>query len=215
MAIGFGQSNLEYLVFYNDAPNAHGLPHNPFKAIVSPRPIAWVSTLDTKGNANLAPYSFFNGVSDTPPIVGFSCGPAKVGIDEAKDTGRNIADTGEFCISIVPFALKDQMNLTSGHYPHGSDEFEHANLRKGASRIIAPPFVADSPAALECRLHSITPVEGGYSWIMGRVVGFHLDDDCIVDGLFDVRKYRPLARLGYRDYSSVDNVFSLTRPEEE
>lgn len=201
-------------MYYTAEKMDHGLPYNPFKAIVSPRPIAWVSTIDKDDRVNLAPYSFFNGLSDVPPIIGFSCGPSKPD-GSVKDSIRGIRDTGEFCVSIVSSALKDAMNITSGHYEAGKDEFELAGLEKGASKIVKPPFVAASPASMECRLHSMIELPGGYTWIIGMVEAFHLDDTCIKDGIFDVTSYQPLSRLGYKDYSNVERLFSLKRPDED
>lgn len=201
-------------MFYEPANNDHGLPHNPFKAIVSPRPIAWISTLNADGVANLAPYSFFNAVQDTPPMLMFAVAGKKMGIDEPKDSLTNIRTSGEFCVNIVSDALKDAMNITSQHFAHGVDEFEKAGLEKAASRVIKTPYVAACPVALECQLHSITDLPGGGQMVLGEVVGVHIKDEHIKDGLLDVTSYVPLARLGYKDYANVKTVFSLKRPEE-
>ena len=200
-------------MFYTSEKMDHGLPFNPFKAIVTPRPIAWVSTMDSDGRVNLAPYSFFNGLSDVPPIIGFSISPTKPDGSD-KDSRRNIKETGQFCVSIVSSALKDAMNITSTHFDAGVDEFERAGLAKGTSRLVKPPFVAQSPASMECELHSMTDLPGGYTWVIGMVQAFHLDDACIKEGKFDVQYYRPLSRLGYKDYAEVKEVFSLKRPDE-
>lgn len=201
-------------MFYRPNIDNHGLPHNPFKAIVSPRPIGWISTLNQDGSANLAPYSFFNGVQDVPPMVMFSASGPKADSDELKDSLTNIKATGEFCVNIVSEALKDVMNITSAHYPHGTDEFELAGLEKGAPQVIKTPFVKASPAAFECRLHSIIPLPGNGHMVLGEVVCVHIDDAHLKDGLLDVTSYAPLARLGYKDYTAVHDVFSLTRPEQ-
>ncbi|GLQ34907.1 flavin reductase [Amylibacter marinus] len=192
--------------------NGHGLPHDPFKAIVAPRPIAWVSTRDAQGRDNLAPYSFFNGISDTPPIVGFSSGAAKLDGTAPKDSARNIHETGVFCISIVPEHLQDAMNISSGNYPADQDEFALAGLEKSQAQTIDAAYVTDAPATLECRLFQAVPLPGGYEWIMGMVTAVHIQDRYLVDGLLDVTLYRPLARLGYRDYAAVGEIFQLTRP---
>ena len=199
-------------MYYSTDKNDHGLPHNPFKAIVAPRPIGWISTIDAQGRANLAPYSFFNAFSDTPPMVGFSADGSKAGLDEAKDSPSIIRETGEFCVNIVSYALRDAMNISSGNYPRGQDEFELAGLTKGRSQIVAAPYVAESPAALECKLFEMVDLPGSYTLIIGRVVGVHINDAYIRDGLLDVTSYQPLARLGYRDYSAVKEVFPLNRP---
>ena len=201
-------------MFYRPNIDSHGLPHNPFTAIVSPRPIAWVSTLNKDGIANLAPYSFFNGIQNDPPMVMFSASGAKQGSAEPKDSLANIENTGEFCINIVSEALKDAMNITSAHYPHGVDEFELAGLKKGVSRVIKIPFVAASPAVFECKLYSVIPLPGNGHMVLGEVVGVHIKDQHLKDGLLDVTSYVPLARLGYKDYTSVREVFSLDRPEQ-
>lgn len=201
-------------MFYEPKNNDHGLPHNPFKAIVSPRPIAWVSTLNPDGVANLAPYSFFNGVQDAPPMLMFSVAGAKMGSDEPKDSLSNIRSSGEFCVNIVSDALKDAMNITSQHFAHGVDEFEKAGLEKAASRVIKAPYVAASPVAMECTLHSIIDLLGGGQMVLGEVVGVHIKDEHMKDGLLDVTSYVPLARLGYMDYTKVETVFALKRPED-
>jgi flavin reductase (DIM6/NTAB) family NADH-FMN oxidoreductase RutF len=201
-------------MYYSTDSNDHGLPHNPLKAILAPRPIGWISTLDAEGRANLAPYSFFNGIQDDPPMVAFSTDAKKPGLNERKDSKANILATGEFCVNVVSYALRDAMNLTSGGYAQDVDEFELAGLTKGVSRQIKAPFVTESPAALECRLYDTLDLPGSYTLILGTVVGVHIDDTHIKNGLLDVTSYQPLARLGYRDYSAVTEVFSLKRPGE-
>jgi len=199
-------------MFYRPDLNDHGLPHDPFKAIISPRPIAWVSTLNAEGVANLAPYSFFNGVQDTPPMLMFSASGPKSGSDKPKDSLANIRATGAFCVNIVSDELKDAMNITSTHFDYGVDEFEQAGLEKGSSRVIKPPYVAASPIAMECTLHTIIPLPGDGHMVLGNVVGVHIKDAYILNGLLDVTRYKPLARLGYTDYAIVEKVFSLKRP---
>jgi flavin reductase (DIM6/NTAB) family NADH-FMN oxidoreductase RutF len=201
-------------MFYRPGLDDHGLPHNPFKTIVAPRPIGWISTLDTDGNANLAPYSFFNGVQDTPPMVMYSTTGRKLGrpTDEEKDSLLNIRATGEFCVSIVSFALKDAMNISSGHFARGEDEYTHAGLTKGKSNVVSAPFVAEAPISMECKLWKEIELPGHAYMIIGTVVGIHIQDQHIKDGLLDITSYQPLARLGYRDYTSVTDIFSLNRP---
>ena len=198
-------------MFYDPA-KGHGLPHNPFKAIVSPRPIGWISTRDAQGGANLAPYSFFNAINENPPMVMFSSGPRKIDSDERKDSVANIRATGEFCVNMVSHALRDAMNVTCAHYPQGVDEFEKAGLKKAQAKMIDVPFVQDAPAVMECRLHDIIELPGGQHLVLGIVVGIHIDDRHIKDGQLDVTSYQPLARLGYKDYASITEVFSLDRP---
>lgn len=199
-------------MFYSTDENKHGLKHNPFKALVAPRPIGWISTLSGEGVINLAPYSFFNGVSDVPPFVMFSSAGAK-------DSLRNIEQTGEFVCSLATYALKDQMNKTSAGVGPEIDEMKMAGLTPAASALVKPPRVAESPVALECTHHKTIPLPAsettqhdGYIMVIGRVVGIYVDDSVITDGLVDVTKIRPIARLGYMDYAVVDSVFSMDRP---
>jgi len=201
-------------MFYRPNVDDHGLPHNPFKAIVSPRPIGWISTVDATGRPNLAPYSFFNGVTDNPPMVMFSNTGAKSDQSYAKDSVANVRETGEFVVNIVSLALKDKMNASSGAFGADVDEFEHAGIAKSECKIVKAPRVAASPAALECKLFKIIDLPGENNvMVLGEVVGVHLDESVIVDGIFDVTRYNPLARLGYRDYTAVTDIFSLERPK--
>ncbi len=191
----------------------HGLPHNPFKAIVAPRPIGWISSVDEKGRVNLAPYSFFNAISDAPPMVMFSSQGVKGG-GERKDSLANIRATGEFVVNIVSRELSDKMNLSSGAYEAGVDEFEIAGLTKAPSVTVTPPRVAEAPAALECRLWRVIDLPGeNNAMVIGIVTGVHIDERHLKDGLLDVTSYQPLARLGYFDYAAVEEVFSLRRPD--
>ncbi len=199
-------------MFYDPA-HGHGLPHNPFKALVSPRPIGWISTRDAQGGANLAPYSFFNAINENPPMVMFSSGSRKIGTDERKDSVANIRATGAFCINMVSYALRDAMNVTCAHYPQGVDEFEKAGLAKAQGKIVDVPYVRDAPAVMECTLHDIITLPGDQDLVLGLVVGIHIDDSHIKDGLLDVTSYQPLARLGYKDYAAIKEVFSLDRPK--
>jgi flavin reductase (DIM6/NTAB) family NADH-FMN oxidoreductase RutF len=199
-------------MFYRPGHDPHGLAHNPFKALVAPRPIGWISSLDAAGRVNLAPYSFFNAIADTPPMVMYSSTGRKPDAD-GKDTVANIRATGEYVCNIVPYALRDAMNASSGFYPAGEDEFERAGLEKAPSRVVAPPRVAAAPAALECRLWRVIELPGEHNLlVLGEVVGVHIDDAMISEGKVDVTRYQPLARLGYRDYSAVEKVFALARP---
>ena len=202
-------------MFFRPGLDPHGLAHNPFKALVAPRPIGWIATLDAHGRANLAPYSFFNAIADDPPMVMYASSGRKVGRDEGKDTVANIRATGEFVVNVVSFALRDAMNASSGHYPAGEDEFVRAGLTPAPSVVVAPPRVAEAPAALECRAWNVIDLPGAANtMVIGQVVGVHIDDAAIVEGKVDVTRYRPLARLGYRDYAAVEAVFPLRRPGE-
>lgn len=201
-------------MFY-EPRNGHGLPHNPFNAIVTPRPIGWISTRGPDGHDNLAPYSFFNAVAYEPPQVMFASTSAKPDRDGTKDSVANIRETGVFCVNVVEYAARDVMNSTSGAWPRTVDEFDHAGLPREACRIIPASRVAGAPAALECRVTQIVTLEGEANFVVfGVVVGVHLRDDCMVDGMFDITRFQPLARCGYRDYAVVRDVFSLKRPGE-
>lgn len=202
-------------MFYRPGVDPHGLAHNPFKALVTPRPIGWISTVDTRGRANLAPYSFFNAVADTPPMVMYASTGRKVGRSEGKDTVANIRATGEFVCNVVSRALAGAMNATSASLAPGEDEFARAGLARAASHLVAPPRVAEAPAALECRLWQVIELPGEDNHlVLGEVVGIHIDPDAIVAGKVDVTRFRPMARLGYRDYTDVESVFTLDRPDD-
>lgn len=193
--------------------NGHGLPHNPFKAIVAPRPIAWISTRDGAGVANLAPYSFFNAIADDPPQVMFASTGTKADQEDSKDTVSNIRATGEFCINLVASNLRDAMNASSAPASKNVDEFELANLTQSDCETISCPRVLEAPASLECRLQQIITLDGPNNrLIIGSVTGIHIQDQHLKDGVLDVTSYQPLARLGYLDYSAVETVFSLKRP---
>lgn len=198
-------------MIYSTALEDHGLPHDPFKAIVTPRPIGWITALSAKGEINLSPYSFFNAVSSRPHIVMFSS-------ENKKDAVAFIEETGEFTCSLVTKALAHQMNLTSAPLPRGENEYAHAGLEMAPSRFVKPPRVAASPAALECKLLSIqqlNDLEGKPvpRWmVLGQVVGIFMDDAYIRDGRFDTAGANPIARCGYADYAEVDSLFSIQRP---
>ncbi len=195
--------------------DGHGLPHNPFNAIVSPRPIGWISTRGADGSENLAPYSFFNAVAYVPPQVVFASTSSKPDRGDTKDSVSNIRDTGVFCVNVVEYAMRDVMNVSSGPWPREVDEFEKAGVERVACETIACSRVANAPANLECKLTQIVTLEGAANFaVFGEVVGIHLRDDCLVDGMFDVTTFNPLARLGYRDYTKVSDLFSLKRPGE-
>lgn len=194
--------------------DGHPLPHNPFSAIVSPRPIGWISSRGKDGVDNLAPYSFFNATAYVPPQVMFASTSQKPGRHLGKDSVANIDETGVFCINIVEYAMRDAMNATSASNPPGEDEFSFADIARIECKTIACSRVANAPAALECKVTQIIQLAGDHNlMVMGEVTGVHLRDDCVIDGIYDVTKSQPLARLGYRDYIHVKDVFSLKRPE--
>ena len=195
--------------------DGHGLPHNPFNAVITPRPIGWISTRGADGQDNLAPYSFFNGVAYEPPQVMFASTAAKPDRVDTKDSAANIRETGVFCVNIVAFEMRDVMNKSSAGFPKDVDEFEASGAAKAECDTINCPRVAGAPANLECKLTQIVKLPGAANLVVfGEVTGIHLRDDCLVDGRFDVLKFNPLARLGYRDYSTVRELFSLARPDD-
>ncbi|MEO0386641.1 MAG: flavin reductase family protein [Pseudomonadota bacterium] len=200
-------------MFYRPGLDPHGLPHNPFKAMVAPRPIGWISAVDAAGRVNLAPYSFFNALADAPPMVMFSNTGAKPDRSDGKDSVSAIRETGAFAVNLVSYALRDAMNASSGAFPAETDEFEMAGLEKAACNLIDAPRVAAAPASFECRLWQIITLPGEANiLVIGEVIGIHIDEAALTDGIFDVTKVQPLARLGYRDYTAVTALFSLNRP---
>ena len=185
--------------------DGHTLPHSPFNAIVSPRPIGWISTRGPQGD-NLAPYSFFNAVAYTPPQVIFA--------GDLKDSIRNIQDTGVFATNVVSEALWLQMNETSAHLPRGVDEFAQAGVEKAECHLIDCPRVALAPATLECRLQQVVTLEGGEDFlVIGTVIGVHIGDEYLTGGKFDVVKAQVMARLGYMDYAQITETLTLKRPD--
>jgi Conserved protein/domain typically associated with flavoprotein oxygenases, DIM6/NTAB family len=197
-------------MFYRPA-DGHGLPHDPFKAIVSPRPIGWISTRSKSGEINLAPYSFFNALSTDPYLVWFSA-------DGDKDSVVFARETGEFAVNLVGEKFAEQMNATSVDAPRGVSEFGYAGIEPAECRLIGAPHVKGAPAVLECRLTEIHEPKGldgrwaGVFVITGEVVGIHIDDAMLTNGLFDQVKAGNLARLGYMDYSATTETFSMRRP---
>lgn len=204
-------------MFYETAANKHGLRHDPFKALIVPRPVGWISTVSRDGICNIAPYSFFNAFGEKPHYVAFaSAGP--------KDSLLNVEETGEFVCSLATWDLRFNMNMTAAPVPRGVDEFPIGDLIAAQSRLVKPPRVKQSPAAFECKhwkTIDLPPAEEGgkstYSVVFGRVVGVHIDDRFVKDGMVDTGAMRPIARLGYMDYAVVtpETVFSINRPTAE
>ena len=186
-------------------------PHDPFKALVVPRPIGWIATVSGKGELNLAPYSYFNAFSSVPPIVGFSS-------EGEKDSSTFAMETGEFVWSMATWDLRDPMNASAASLPRGQSEFTHAGLETAPSRLVKPPRVAGSPAAFECKvtemvkLKDIDGADSGRRLVLGRVVGIHVDERFVKAGRVDSAAMRPIARGGYDEYSVVEKVFSMPRP---
>lgn len=194
----------------------HGLKRDPFKSLVVPRPIGWISSQDADGRVNLAPYSFFNAVASNPPIVMFSANGvhAEGGI---KDSAKNAEESGEFVCNLATWALREKMNVSSASLPRSADEFDVAGLTPAPSRLVKPPRVKESPVHLECLWIKSVPLPADdpdepNTVVFGKVVGIHIDDAVIKDGLVDVSAFRPIARLGYMDYTVVETIFSMKRP---
>ncbi len=201
-------------MFYRPS-EGHGLPRNPFTALIAPRPIGWISTRGADGSENLAPYSFFNAVSYTPPQVMFCTTGSKPDRDGGKDSLANIRETGVFCVNIVSKALLHAMNTSSGPWPREVDEFRLAGLERTECLTIPCSRVAAAPAALECRLTQIVPLAGtANTMAIGEVIGIHISDACLIDGRFAAETYVPVARMGYQDYVFADAPFALARPDE-
>jgi flavin reductase (DIM6/NTAB) family NADH-FMN oxidoreductase RutF len=203
-------------VFY-EPRSGHGLPQNPFNTIVVPRPIGWISTLDEQGRVNLAPFSFFNAVAYVPPQVMFATTGPHVQGGAHKDSMRNALASGEFVVNLATWELREAVNLTSAPAPHGVDELTLAGLTPAPSRIVAPPRVAESPVHLECRVttHVELPTpdtDDPNTVVFGEVVGIHIADEAIIDGIVNVTLLDPIARLGYREYVRVRDTFTMTRP---
>ncbi|HEX6158390.1 MAG TPA: flavin reductase family protein, partial [Burkholderiales bacterium] len=199
------------MIFYEPQSRDRKLfPHDPFKALVTPRPIGWISTVSARGEINLAPYSYFNAFSSNPPIVGFSS-------EGDKDSSTFAIETGEFVWSMATWDLRDQMNASAASLARGESEFRHARLESAPSRLVRPPRVAASPAAFECRVTEMVKLkdldgsDSGRRLVLGRVVGIHVDKRFVREGRVDSAAMRPIARGGYDEYSVVEQVFSMPR----
>ncbi|MGE4371909.1 MAG: flavin reductase family protein [Xanthobacter sp.] len=192
-----------------------GLPRDPFSAIISPRPIAWISSRGADGATNLAPYSFFNAVAYTPPQIMVSSIGKKADRARGKDSFSHISETGVFCVNIAGYDDREALNQSSADYPREISEFEALRLEMAECETIACPRLAHAPASLECRLTQILELEGAHNLlVLARVEAIHLRDDCISpEGRFDVTRFRPLTRLGYMDFASIDSVFAMKRPK--
>jgi len=198
-------------MFYTTAKNDHGLPHDPFKAIIAPRPIGWITSMSASGAINLAPYSYFNGIKSRPPMVMFAS-------ESRKDSLELVEETKEFVCNLATLDLRDQMNRTSAPYPRGVNELTEAGLTPAPCRLVKVPRVAEAPCALECKwLQTVElkdvdgrPMDG---WVVfGQVVGVHIDERYIRNGLLDTAAMKPIARGGYHDYSVLTESFTMRRP---
>jgi flavin reductase (DIM6/NTAB) family NADH-FMN oxidoreductase RutF len=198
-------------VFYEPG-KGHGLSHDPFKAIVAPRPIGWISTMGRDGSINLAPYSFFNAFSSRPPLVWFSS-------EGEKDSFTFARETGEFVANLAGGHIFKEMNATSVDAPRGVNEFGYAGLTPAPSRLVAAPRVAEAHAALECKVTEIFEPKGldgkpaGVHVCTGEVIGIHIDEAVMTDGLFDNVKAGNVSRLGYLDFSAITETFAMRRPK--
>ena len=202
-------------MYYETDKNNHGLRHNPLKACVAPRPIGWLTTVSVEGTVNLAPYSFFNLLSYDPPFVLFSAGSHEADGGE-KDSVINVEATGEFVYNMATWAQREQMNQTARLVERGVDELAAAGLEGLPSRLVRPPRVKGSPVHFECKLHQVVTLPGRtplavHHVVIGRVVAVHIDDAVLTGGQVDVLKIRPIARLGYKDYTTVESVFQMEK----
>tara|TARA_S200000501_G_scaffold302893_1_gene290429 strand:- start:988 stop:1632 length:645 start_codon:yes stop_codon:yes gene_type:complete len=203
---------MHYSTFEND----HKLPYDPFKAIVTPRPIGWIGSKNKNGLNNLAPYSYFNAISHNPQkFIMFSS-------TNYKDSVQNIEDTGEFTCSLATYELFNNMNYSSAEVKNEIDEFKLANLTPEKGKYVNANYVKESPAALECKLWKVIDLPNserdlnkGNFVVFGEVIGIYINDNFIKDGLFDTAKAMPMARLGYKEYGVInkDNILTKSRPE--
>ena len=198
-------------MFYDPRTEDHGLPHNPWLALIVPRPIGWISTVSADGTPNLAPYSCFNAIAGNPPHVMFSS-------DSVKDSIANAEATGYFCCNLATYDLREQMNQSSAAYPPETDEFAASGLTATPCRNLPVPRVAESPVAIECKLAQVitlTPSSGlpcANRIAIGEVVGIHIDERVLKDGMVDVETLKPLGRMGYREYTVPPRSFEMLRP---
>ena len=199
-------------MFYTTDTNRHGLAHDPFKAIVAPRPIGWIGSKGRDRSLNLSPYSFFNAVSDRPKLVMFSSAGRK-------DSVRNVEETGVFTANLVSRHIVEKMNHSSIAVPYGVNEFELAGLTARPGELVDAPYVAEAFAVLECRVTEILQPKGlnGETseniMVIGQVLGIHIDETIIREGRLDMALARPIARMGYMDYSEGSEVFEMMRPK--
>jgi flavin reductase (DIM6/NTAB) family NADH-FMN oxidoreductase RutF len=200
-------------MYYDPRTQKHGLRHSPVTALVVPRPIGWITTVSSAGIVNLAPYSFFNLVSGYPPWAIFASAPRK-------HSQINAEATGEFVFNLATWDLREQMNATSAEFPQGVSEPQAVGLDMVPSRAVKPPRVARTPVALECKYFKTVELIGSdgrpnrSAIVIGEVVGIYIDDAVIIDGMIDITRMRPIARLGYMDYCVVDDFFTMARPGE-
>jgi flavin reductase (DIM6/NTAB) family NADH-FMN oxidoreductase RutF len=207
---------MEGPVFYEPGKTAHGLKYSPYKACVVPRPVGWISTLSADGVPNLAPFSQFNSLTFDPPYVMFSSNQTTDGT--RKDSCINAEQTGEFVWNMATYELREAVNISAEQFPPDVDEFEMAGLTKTPAKLVRPAMVAESPIHFECRYYQTIRLPGNGTIgttdvVIGRVIGVHISDDVITpEGRVDILKIRPIAKMGYYDYTSVDSLFEMVIP---
>lgn len=206
-------------MFYNPAEGLRPAPlkFSPLKALTAPRPIGWITSMSAAGEINLAPFSYFNAFAEDPPVVAYAPNGTKPD-GSLKDSLVNVRETGEFVFNLVTWELREAMNRTAAHEPSTVDEMRAAGLEPAPSMFVKPPRVAASPAAFECKLLQIVELpktrRGVGNWmVIGQVVGVHIDESVIVDGIVDITRIKPVARLGYKDYCVVTETFTMERPD--
>jgi len=205
------------MMFYETKKNDHGLPYNPFKSCIVPRPIGWITSLNENGILNLAPYSYFNAVSDKPPMIMFAA-TTKHHDGGVKDTLRNAEMKGEFVVNITPYSLSEEVNITATDYDRNVSEVEQAKLEILPSNLIETPRIKGCPIHLECIYHKsiqlpLVDDKRTNRMVIATVVGIHIDDNIIENGKIDVGLFNPIARLGYMEYSKLEkeDIFELER----
>jgi flavin reductase (DIM6/NTAB) family NADH-FMN oxidoreductase RutF len=201
-------------MFYLAEKNDHGLPYNPIKALAAPRPIGWISTVSPEGVGNLAPFSFFNALCYNPPFIMISAGSREDGT--RKDTVRNAEETGELVFNMATWDTRNQMSDTSWIEDSAVDELAAVGLTPAPSRLVRPVRVAESPVHMECLYHQTVILPGFepqsvHHMIIAKVVGVHIADEMITDGKVDLLKIRPIARLGYMDYTVLEDTFMMKK----
>lgn len=203
-------------MFYEPKNNDHGLPFDPFKSCVVPRPIGWISSMSVDGVSNLAPYSQFQNLTFDPPYVMFAANQNTSG--NRKDSTVNAEQTGEFVYNMATYDLREAVNISAQEVPFGVDEFEMAGVTKAPSKIVKPFRVAQSPIQFECRYHQTLRLPGNTMMgtidiIIGQILAIHIKDEFIrADGKLDILKMRPIGRLGYYNYTVIDNEFEMVIP---
>ena len=201
-------------MFY-EPKKGHPFKIDPYKALVFPRPIGWISSLSKKGIPNLAPYSYFNAVADEPPQVMF-CSNGDSAYGGYKDSLANILSTKEFVVNFATANTRNAMNISSSNYKPNEDEFVAAKLKKRKSKLVKPPSVNDSPVNLECKLLKTlklkTNTKKTSTMVIGEIIGIYINNKFIKNGRIDSVSMRYVSRMGYSEYTTVSSKFNLRRP---